>query len=52
MLNVLLKARKGGYVQFKGELLLQGKDDDELITLIKLPPQAVQMTKTQMIRKP
>lgn len=50
MLNVLIKARKNGYVQFKGELLLQGKDDDEPITLLKMPPQAVQITKTQMVR--
>lgn len=50
LLNVLIKARKSGYIQFKGELLLQGKDDNEIITLIKMPPQAVQITKTQMIR--
>lgn len=51
MLNILLKARKNGYVTFKGELLLQGKDDNEPITLIKMPPQAVQITKTQVIKK-
>lgn len=51
LLNVLLKARKNGYVQFKGELLLQGKDDQEPITLIKMPPQAVQITKSHMIKK-
>lgn len=51
MLSVLIKARKSGFVQFKGELLLQGKDDNEPITLIKMPPKAVQITKTQMVRK-
>ena len=51
MLNVLIKARKNGYVQFKGELLLQGKDDDEIITLIKLPTHYVQITKTKTIAK-
>lgn len=50
LLNVLIKARKNGYVQFKGEILLQGKDDNEIITLIKMPPKAVQITKTQMIK--
>lgn len=50
LLNVLIKARKSGYLTFKGELLLQGKDDNEPITLLKMPPQAVQITKTQMIK--
>lgn len=49
--NVLNKARKGGYIQFKGELLLQGTHDDEPITLLKMPPQVHQITKTRMVKK-
>lgn len=48
--NILSKARKGGYIQFKGEILMQGKDDNEMIHLIKMPPKVHQITKTQMIK--
>ena len=49
--NVLAKARKGGFITFKGEILMQGKDDSELITLLKMPRKVHQITKTQMIKK-
>ncbi|KAG9509363.1 Actin-binding Rho-activating protein [Fragariocoptes setiger] len=49
---ILIKARKNGYVEFKGELLMQGRDDKEVITLLKRPPKAVQITKTQIVKIP
>ena len=30
---------------------MQGKDDNEIITLLKMPRQVHQITKTQMIKK-
>lgn len=34
VVGVLLRARKHGLVDFKGEMLWQGKDDDVIITLL------------------
>ena len=33
----LVRARKRGYVTFEGEMLYQGKDNDVIITRIKMP---------------
>ena len=33
LVGLLLRARKHGYVEFEGELLLQGRDDAKLIKL-------------------
>uniref|UniRef100_A0A8D0C7C0 Costars domain-containing protein n=1 Tax=Salvator merianae TaxID=96440 RepID=A0A8D0C7C0_SALMN len=35
VVGVLLRARKHGLVDFEGEMLWQGKDDDVIITLLE-----------------
>uniref|UniRef100_A0A673CRI2 Costars domain-containing protein n=1 Tax=Sphaeramia orbicularis TaxID=375764 RepID=A0A673CRI2_9TELE len=35
LVGILLRARKQGLVDFKGEMLWQGKDDHEMITLLE-----------------
>uniref|UniRef100_A0A670HY17 Actin-binding Rho-activating protein n=1 Tax=Podarcis muralis TaxID=64176 RepID=A0A670HY17_PODMU len=35
VVGVLLRARKHGLVDFEGEMLWQGKDDDVVITLLE-----------------
>ncbi|CAF2430367.1 unnamed protein product [Rotaria sp. Silwood2] len=37
LVGVLLKARKQGYLTFKGEMLLQHRDEDVPIQLVRLP---------------
>ena len=37
LVGVLLKARKQGYLTFKGEILLQNRDENIPIQLIRLP---------------
>lgn len=49
--NVLIKARKGGFIEFDGEILMQGKDDNKLITLKKMPKKVAQITKTTHVAK-
>lgn len=39
LVGVLLRARKHGYVDFKGEILFQARDDHVQITLLKVPEQ-------------
>ena len=34
LVGLLLRARKHGYVDFEGEILFQGKDDEKLIKLL------------------
>ncbi|KAG9509820.1 Actin-binding Rho-activating protein [Fragariocoptes setiger] len=48
--SVLSRARKNGFVDFKGELLMTGRDEKEIVTLLKKPPKTVQITKTQMVK--
>lgn len=36
VVGILLRARKYGLVDFRGEMLFQGRDDDVLIKLIKM----------------
>jgi len=35
VVGILLRARKHGLIQFDGEMLFQGRDDNVLITLLK-----------------
>ncbi|EMP39086.1 Actin-binding Rho-activating protein [Chelonia mydas] len=35
VVGILLRARKYGLVQFEGEMLWQGKDDNVIITLLE-----------------
>ncbi|CAF2511727.1 unnamed protein product [Rotaria sp. Silwood2] len=37
LVGVLLKARKHGYLKFQGEMLLQHRDENVIIHLIRLP---------------
>jgi len=36
--GLLIRARRRGFIDFEGETLLKGKDDFEIVTLIKMPP--------------
>ena len=37
MVGLLIRARKKGLVEFEGEMLYQGQDDDEPILLVSKP---------------
>ncbi|CAF1417329.1 unnamed protein product [Rotaria sordida] len=37
LVGILLKARKHGYLKFQGEMLLQHRDENVIINLIRLP---------------
>lgn len=37
VVGLLLRARKHGYVDFKGEVLFQTRDDNVIISLLKMP---------------
>ncbi|CAF3358852.1 unnamed protein product [Rotaria socialis] len=37
LVGILLKARKHGYLKFEGEILLQNRDENVIIQLIRLP---------------
>ncbi|XP_074603076.1 actin-binding Rho-activating protein-like [Brevipalpus obovatus] len=43
LVGVLLRARKHGFVHFVGEILYQRRDDDVIITLVKMPPNDFEM---------
>lgn len=50
VVGILIRARRHGYVDFEGEMLYQKRDDDKIITLLKSPPRAIQVTKNQVFK--
>ncbi|XP_015793088.1 actin-binding Rho-activating protein [Tetranychus urticae] len=44
VVGMLLRARKYGFVDFEGEMLYQGQDDNTIIRLIKMPPKDFTVT--------
>lgn len=50
VVGVLIRARKHGFLEFEGEMLYQGRDDDKLIRLVKCPTRGIQVTKNHVFK--
>lgn len=50
VVGILIRARKHGLLTFEGEMLYQGRDDAEIIKLLKSPPRAMRVTKNQIFK--
>ena len=44
LVGILLRARKYDFVKFEGEMLYQRKDDDVVITLLRVPAEDEQLS--------